>query len=496
MPNTSKHNTKPEIIVGKYILESISIGMYDHPLMAIREYIQNSTDSIDEFCKYQKKSNALALPIHVTVDGRNKSVSIKDGGKGIPASKARSVLCDLGKSEKDPELNRGFRGIGRLGGLGYCEQLVFRTTTEGEAEETTVSMDCTKMRELVNSTNLCDAAFVVDCITSVTTSQVEKTEHYFVVEMNRVRSSRNVLLDVPAIKAYLSQVAPLPFNPENFFEQGEKIEAELQMRNIPLYRTYSVFVNDEQLFKPYAGQIRQNKERTESLNTEDILFIDLSDDLKLLAFGWIGKSSLSGSISPSTLVDGIRLRSGNIMIGRNDLLSEFFREKRFNGYLLGEIYLVDRRLVPNARRDDLEDNAVRDKFLEAFVREIGIPYSRAIREDSVERSKKKKESDYVVLQNRALKIIRNGYLTVSQKAQMQKELQQFCSNGHEERACKEAKKLLSKLDTTTHILDQQSNEVHPAIYELNDIFELVYKESGNKSDAERIIEKIIGDTTS
>ena len=41
-----------EVKIGKFILDSLAIGMYNDPLMVIREYIQNSVDSIDNRCNF------------------------------------------------------------------------------------------------------------------------------------------------------------------------------------------------------------------------------------------------------------------------------------------------------------------------------------------------------------------------------------------------------------------------------------------------------------
>ena len=79
--------------MGKYVLESISTGMYDNPLMAIREYIQNSVDAIDALGEHNE-SRELAC-IDITIDGRGRSLKIKDTGKGIPSWKAPAVLHDL-----------------------------------------------------------------------------------------------------------------------------------------------------------------------------------------------------------------------------------------------------------------------------------------------------------------------------------------------------------------------------------------------------------------
>ena len=51
------------------------------------------------------------------------------------------------------------------------------------------------------------------------------------------------------------------------------------------------------------------------------------------------------------------MRSGNIQVGDNALLEELFPEARFNAWSVGEVHVLERRIVPNARRDHFEQNA-------------------------------------------------------------------------------------------------------------------------------------------
>ena len=100
--------------------------------MVIREYIQNSVDAIDDFKRSLKDKSTQEGYINITIDGSRKSINITDNGTGVTTEKAWHVLHDLGNSEKDPSMHRGFRGIGRLGGLGYCNKLVFTTKAKNE----------------------------------------------------------------------------------------------------------------------------------------------------------------------------------------------------------------------------------------------------------------------------------------------------------------------------------------------------------------------------
>jgi len=297
-----RENTlRDKLTLGKYVLDSLSAGMYSHPLMALREYIQNSTDAID--CLPCSSHHAS---IDVLVDGRKRSLTISDSGIGIPCDKARSALLNIGCSEKDPNMNRGFRGIGRLGGLGYCDELSFVTKNQGEDTISICCWDCGKLRQLIaDPTHSVD---VESLIKDVSVFKQEKysgshEEHFFKVEMDGIHSGKNELLNVPAIKSYLSQVAPVPFHPD--FTFGQLIDEELSTR-VKSYRTYRLFVNGEQIFKPYRNSVclsRGNSEVVRKIN-----FVELQGESEMLGFGWLGELSLQGTISTLADTDGLRLR--------------------------------------------------------------------------------------------------------------------------------------------------------------------------------------------
>ena len=74
------------------------------------------------------------------------------------------------------------------------------------------------------------------------------------------------------------------------------------------------------------------------------------------AFGWILHHSYKGAIPANSNVRGLRLRVGNIQVGDDNLLEELFPEPRFNSWSVGEIHILDPRVIPNGRRDHFEQN--------------------------------------------------------------------------------------------------------------------------------------------
>ena len=479
------------MIIGKHILDTISIGMYNYPLMVFREYIQNSADAIDHL-RRTSNSKTSNSKIEITLNGRSRSIKIQDYATGIKAKEALSTLHNIGKSLKKSNSNRGFRGIGRLGGLGYCDELSFVTKAKGESIYSVSKWDCKKLRELISNNNdSLDAMKLVKSIAVLSQHKYtkNKNDHFFSVEMHNVRSSRNVLLDVPVIKSYLSQVAPVPF--KNDFSFTEKIEKELKVK-IPNYETYDIFVNGNQIFKPYIDVVKVGEKITDKI--KDIDFVEFSNGAGLLTFGWIANLRLFGKVSSTGLVDGMRVRSGNILVGNKDLLCDYFRERRFCNYLVGELHIIDHRLVLNSRRDDFEDSQHKEEFYNHFVKEIGLPFSKKIREASEDRSQTQKQLSNNKLLDTAKGIINYGYIAEKQKEEITTKLNNLKIDKGFGDSSGNIDNLLSLLNSSVHFLDREKRSKKISSQKkvmLKSMFNVIYEECVNKEQASKIVDKII-----
>ena len=69
---------------------------------------------------------------------------------------------------------------------------------------------------------------------------------------------------------------------------------------------------------------------------------------------WLAHTPYSGSIAPRLRVRGLRARAGNIQVGSDCVFEHLFHEARFNGWCIGEVHVVDKRILPNGRRDYFE----------------------------------------------------------------------------------------------------------------------------------------------
>ena len=72
------------------------------------------------------------------------------------------------------------------------------------------------------------------------------------------------------------------------------------------------------------------------------------------AVGWVAHSSYLGAIPKANRIRGIRARTGNIQVGDERVFDHLFEEERFNRWCVGEVHILDSRIIPNGRRDYFE----------------------------------------------------------------------------------------------------------------------------------------------
>lgn len=375
---------KQSFVVGKYTLESLTNGMYASPLDLYREYVQNAVDSIDEAVKLgliEKQD----VSIEIVIDSENNIIRIKDNGCGISKENAERLLIDIGNSKKDRCYNRGFRGIGRLAGLGYCDSLNFITTAAGDTEKSTISFDAKKLKELLIPNNSDDSIYdVIDAVVSKKTTVEKRDSHYFEVVLYGIKKN-SPLMNYEMVKEYLVQNAPLPFHPK--FKWGHEVlnKVELAGYKMPEYNIYLVFNSQkEQLFKPYRDTIISDRIRKYEDNICDINVVKLGDENDPLAIMWYASTNFYGTILDSS-IKGLRIRQGNILIGNGTTCSQLFKEERFNGWVIGEIHGIDNNLIANSRRDNFEQNETFN-VLSDKIKEIATDIVKELRKLSHERS--------------------------------------------------------------------------------------------------------------
>ncbi len=365
--NTPNQRLSEEVLIGKDILELLTEAMYIDPLSIYREYIQNSADAIEEAIAaglYTEDSKPL---IEVMLNQQERSIKIRDNGIGVPRSHFVQRLTAIGGSEKRGAHKRGFRGVGRLSGLGYCQEVIFRSRSLMDNRVAEISWDGRRLRALLRDTSfrgsLAEAVREIAQIGTV--SGDSYPAHFFEVELRgTVRIKGDTLLNEKEVRSYLSQVAPVPFHQD--FTFGKQVEDFL--RGYGLGNTFRIEINDGQgtVFRPYQDKFHINQYTIDQV--QGIRFFELdgvSDGID--AVGWVVDHSYLGAIGKYAPISGIRLRAGNIQVGSADLLSNLFPESRFNSWSIGEIHILNEKIIPNGRRDDFEQSAHYQNLQSQFV---------------------------------------------------------------------------------------------------------------------------------
>ncbi|MCD4678484.1 MAG: ATP-binding protein [Desulfobacula sp.] len=341
--------------IGKNVIETLTLGMYENAHFIYREYVQNAVDQIDVAVEEGILDRKSDGKINIIIDDIQKSISIEDNATGIKSSEVFKFLGDVANSQKDRTKRKGFRGIGRLGGLGYCDKLIFETTYKGETTKSILTLNAKQLKRIIEDRAITmDAATVISVITSLDKEEEGIDEHYFKVKLNNV--TNDVLLDEMGVKDYLSMVAPVPFS--NDFPFSNKIHAYFNEKNIKI-EEYNVHlsINNEKLYKAYKPELYR-KTGLKPVKILKVGFFELkNEENDLIAIGWYGVSDLLNFQIPNNNIErGLRLKKDNIGIGSETTLSRFFGESRQNLNYIGEIYAVSSSFIPNARRDYFNDN--------------------------------------------------------------------------------------------------------------------------------------------
>jgi hypothetical protein len=491
-------------IVGKDVLELLSSSMYVNPLSIYREYVQNAADSIEEAVALGLLSPRELGRVDIKIDPDNRVVRIRDNGTGISKSAFTRTLVALGASRKRGTKARGFRGVGRLAGLGYCQELIFRSKSEGEYETSEMRWDCRRLKSILRDPGFRgDVEELIKDVVRVHASAAEDVRgHFFEVELSGiVRHGDDRLMNSEGIRDYLSQVAPVPFSP--LFTFGKQIEEML--REEMTLGSVRIYLNGEPqpLFRPHADTLEARKGVTDRF--VDVRVFEIKgNDGEVAAKGWVLDHGYFGAIDTSASIKGLRLRSGNMQVGDSDVLDELFTESRFNAWAVGEFHVLDERILPNGRRDHFEQNTHFNSLL-GQLRPIAQDLSRRCRQSSVRRNivrqfvilsaqvghnlsvmsqgaisqtdRKRVERDTIRVLERIEKLASHSILDPDERTKMLRALHRY-------------RRRMGDIDhANQHKVLAGMNSREKAI--VTRVCSLIYELSGNKSAAKQLIDRLL-----
>lgn len=374
--------------------------MYDNPLVVYREYLQNAADS---FASLGNDTGSVCI----TIDPVESQVTIMDDGAGLSPIDAVHRLVHIGNSIKVPGVDRGLRGIGRLSALAFAENVHFTTRSHASESVTRVSWSGRVLREL-NVADV-DARTVVEACTTV---QCLPDDHwpnrFFQVTVDRVtRHAASAILNQDAVRSYIGEVCPVPLS--SSFPLASEVRDFLSAHTDYLVLDIRLNRNHVPIVRPFGQGIPLTGDYSavfERLETRVIPQLDQEHPAAVL---WLAHTPYAGSISRRLAIRGLRARVGNIQIGSDDIFEHLFHETRFNGWCVGEVHIIDSRIVPNGQRDYFEFSPhLRnlENHIGAIAREISVKCRHA----SSQRNKLRAVRTTINQINRARDLVASGYL--------------------------------------------------------------------------------------
>lgn len=343
-----ERSSKLEVTIGSSVLGLVTLGIYDDPLVVYREYVQNAVDALVGAGQLETGKIVISL------DQKQRQLRVQDNGPGLTYQQCIHNLIPVGRSEKVVGRDRGFRGIGRLSALAFAGSVAFLTRPRGCKLATRVvwsgvdRIDWTKTAAVTEET-------VRNCVSVETLDVAGYPDSFFEVQVDSVnRRSGGKLLNRDAVRRYVSEVCPVPMG--DAFPFAEDLERLFGPVGVPHVQQIVVGDDSKPLQRQYGTGIRFSEERLDPFKEFQAIRVPSLDGPGAAAVGWIVHSSYLGAIPKSCGIRGVRARLGNIQVGGETVFDHLFPEERFNRWCVGEVHILDSRIVPNAQRNYFEPN--------------------------------------------------------------------------------------------------------------------------------------------
>lgn len=262
-------------VVGASILNVITESLYDKPIVVFREYVQNAVDSFLRDSKIKDKC--------VEIWFEDNDLLFLDNGLGIDSDKEfQDSMKSIGRSSKRKYKDIGYKGIGRLSGISYCDQLVFVDILDYKKEECLYySVDCKKYRKIKNTDEYYQLSFeeLMDKIGStIVGADIKKkifnelnSKSYLFDNTNRgflvlLNNTNDVLghdlrktLDNSLITE-LGWLLPVPFNSELYEDDNlgaifQDLSGTNGLNDNALVKSYKIRFNGQELYRPIDGSM-------------------------------------------------------------------------------------------------------------------------------------------------------------------------------------------------------------------------------------------------
>ncbi len=352
-------------IVGARVMSILTESLYDNPIVIFREYVQNSVDSIYKTENYNDKCE-------VRIWFENDNLFFLDNGQGIRKDLFEQEMINICYSNKRKFANLGYKGIGRLSGVPYCDYLKFINICDYKNGITqTFTIDRKLYEQIKDSDDFASMTFseLIERIGKKEDVNLKSIDHFkeiqkhdnilsetntgFVVVLEKTSQVLNNIVKQPDFTDKLRWLLPVDFEQELYGTEQKQLFIDLTSADngvLPI-KFCTISYNDKQLFRP--------------IKSKDFRDYVCKSDFKYA----IGFHTFRGSkiqIEKSNCFSGIRVYIDNMLLCDERELLQYLEHYSVLNHTSNEliqavrgigamIYITDKvNITANARRTFIE----------------------------------------------------------------------------------------------------------------------------------------------
>lgn len=351
--------------IGDFLLNVLTVGLYNQPDLIVREYIQNSHDAI---CDWPNQP----APGRVDIQVSWPNIHIFDNGPGMDRNELLHAMSNLGKSFKNISTSSGFMGIGKLAGLSMASRVEIHSSKYDIPEKNWVVFNSEEMLTGIWERRLQgDYRSILETLnrhTGINEQPLpeDADNHYTAVHLLDIHDEyRQKVENIEGFVRSIGLVAPVTQDPD--FEHAQEIEEMLRL-NIPdYYQPVEIFINGIPVYRPFVEGLSKPKE---------IQVLD--DDGNLLAYGWACLNTASERYKRQIIEDdlrGIALLQRGIQVGNRNLSEEMGLYSSVGSLIYfrwycGELHIVDPRIILSADRTRIRQSQHTVEFIDIASKEF------------------------------------------------------------------------------------------------------------------------------
>ncbi len=259
------------------------------------------------------------------------------------------------------------------------------------------------------------------------------------------------------------------------------------------------------IYKPFSDEVYYNEHR--SGHVEDIHQFEINSmDGELAAVGWVQHHDYQGALPSQSAVRGLKARVGNMQVGGHDIFLEIFPENRFNSWTIGEVHILDKRIIPNGRRDAFELNSHLANVIN-HLSPIGHEIAKRCRLESAIRNELKTFEHLKIKVFEKLSVINQGVISHARMEALKKDIENSLS---EMQKISQSELLPEEMQSELRLQVTEQEESLPRIFNNSDkkpspfkklsmeqkeaytsVIDLIYACSANQVVAKKLVDSIL-----